>query len=150
MFIRQGLKIVIGASLAIALTLPGAASAQGLFGAPPDDAAAPPPAAPAARAPKAVVKKKPRRPVAPKEATHVNVINKRDATLVELSVVSQTAKNAAPQIVAHDLASGKRVTTALAKRGGCIYSVNGTFDDQSTVEISALDLCKDNNLNLVE
>ncbi|HWG06621.1 MAG TPA: hypothetical protein VG271_16535 [Beijerinckiaceae bacterium] len=80
----------------------------------------------------------------------MNVINERAATLVELSVVSQSARNAAPQVVAHDLATGKKVTAALAKRGGCVYGVSGTFDDQSTVEISAVDLCKDNDLNLVE
>jgi hypothetical protein len=153
MFSRQVSRIIFGAAFTAALAMPCVTSAQGLFGAPPDDAATPSAdtsAAPSAQAPKAAVKRKPRKPVAPKEASRVNVVNQRDATLVELSIVSQAARNAAPQVVAHDLASGKKVTAALAKRGGCVYSVSGTFDDQSTVEISAVDLCKDNNLNLVE
>ena len=86
----------------------------------------------------------------PKAVAKINVINDRDATLVELSVTSTTAKDAKPQVVAHDLKSGQKVSAPLAKNGGCIYDVSGNFDDQSTVEQSAVDFCKDANLNLVE
>ena len=146
-------RAVLGSLLAIALSIPGFASAQGLFGTPTADPNTPPAdtaAAPAAPAPKPIAKKKPRKPAVPKQASRVNVANKRAATLVQLSLVSQSAKNAKPQIVAHDLPSGNKVVAPLAKNGGCIYSVSGAFDDQSTIELSAVDLCKDNNLNLIE
>jgi hypothetical protein len=142
--------------LAIALDAPGIASGQSLFAAPPGQTKAAPAdatanAAPAASPKKAAaVKPKPRKPTNPTQASKVNVINERKATLVELSLTSETTKDAKPQIVAHDLPGGKKISTPLAKKGGCIYSVSGTFDDQSTIELSALDLCKDDNLNLVE
>ena len=58
----------------------------------------------------------------PTNASMVNIRNERAATLVELSVTSTTAKDAQPQIVAHDLTSGKKISAKLAKKGGCIYA----------------------------
>ena len=158
--IRRSVKTALGSVLAIAiLAAPGVASAQSLFGTPaPDMSSTPTSSAPAA-APaatnqrsrkKRVAKRKPTKPEVPKAAAQVNVINDRAATLVELSVTSTTAKDAKPQVVAHDLKSGQKVSAPLAKNGGCIYAVSGNFDDQSTIEQSAVDFCKDNNLNLVE
>jgi hypothetical protein len=159
MLIRHPVKTALGLVLAIAiLTAPGVASAQSLFGAPAPDASSTPassaPPAASAAAPaaakKPVAKRMPRKPAVPKAAAKVTIINNRDATLVELSVTSTTARNAKPQVVAHDLKSGQKVSAPLAKNGGCIYEVSGDFDDQSTVEQAAVDFCKDANLNLVE
>ena len=156
MRIRHPVKTAFGSVLAIAIAASDVASAQSLFDSPaPKDSSSPsfsrPLAASAApaKAKKAVAKKL-RKPTVVTNASRVNIINKRAATLVELSVISMTAKDAQPQIVAHDLAPGKTISAKLAKKGGCLYLVSGTFDDQSTVDPSKQDLCKDNNLILVE
>jgi hypothetical protein len=149
-------KTVLGPILALAIMAPGIAPAQSLFGAPSagsattDAGAAASPASAAAHEKKSVDRKVTQKSVPSKDATKVNVFNERGATLVELSLTSDTAKDPKPQIVAHDLASGKKITATLARKGGCIFSVSGKFDDESTIELSALDLCKDNNLNLIE
>jgi hypothetical protein len=116
----------------------------------PDTSSSTPTAAAPAKSKKPIAKKTAMKPAVPKTVAKVNVINDRDATLVELSVISTTAKDATPQIVARDLKSGQKISAPLAKNGGCIYDVSGNFDDQSTVEQSAVDFCKDANLDLVE
>lgn len=107
---------------------------------------------PPAKAPvkKAVAKKRPTKPAPPKAVAKINIANDRAATLVELSVTSTTVKDAKPQIVAHNLKTGQKISAPLAKKGGCIYDVSGTFDDQSTVAQSAVDFCDDANLDLIE
>lgn len=79
----------------------------------------------------------------------VVVTNARSATLVELALVSRN-KKVEPVIVARGLAAGTASRAALPKNGGCIYDVDGVFDDETTVEIAGLNLCKDGNLRLVE
>jgi hypothetical protein len=157
--IRHPVKAALGSVLAIAiLAAPGLAAAQSLFAAPAPDtssspAASTPPDASAtapAKAKRPVARKAAAKPAVPKTVAKINISNNRDATLVELSVISTTAKDATPQIVARDLKSGQKVTAPLAKNGGCIYDVSGNFDDQSTVEQAAVDFCKDANINLVE
>lgn len=157
MRVGRFLRIAFGSVLAGAiLAVPGAASAQSLFGTQTPTISSPPAASPPTTARKTIVKRKTivrrrrRRRAVPTNASRVTVINKRAVTLVELSVISKTAKDAKPQIVAHDLAGGKKASARLAKKGGCIYAVSGKFADHSTVEAATLDLCKDNNLNLVE
>ena len=88
--------------------------------------------------------------VAARDAAKVNVNNKRSSTLVELTVTSNSAANAQPQMVASGLIAGKRKTSNLSKKGGCLYDVAGSFDDESTIEVAGMDLCKDPNINLVE
>ncbi len=144
---------------ALALALGGAAlvasapaRAQSLFNstpAPAVEAAAEQAAGAATRATaparKAVAKK-----TTAKHAARVNIVNKRGATLVELAVVSKSAANAQPQVVAAGLLAGKRKTSNLTKNGGCVYDISGEFDDESTIEVSGLDLCRDGTINLVE
>lgn len=79
----------------------------------------------------------------------VVVSNARAATLVELALVSRNAK-VEPVVVARGLAAGASMRAALPKGGGCVYDVDGLFDDQTTVEIAGLNLCRDGNLRLVE
>jgi hypothetical protein len=131
---------------------PDLAIAQSMFDPTPTaPAAAPAPAVaqdagaePAAK-PKAKPKKR-----APREATRVNVNNRRSATLLQLEVTSASSPGAKAQVVAAELASGKRKTSNLARRGGCIYNISGSFDDESTVEVAGMDLCKDANINLTD
>ena len=99
---------------------------------------------------KKVKKPAPKKKVAARDAAKVNVNNKRSSTLVELTVTSKSAANAQPQIVASGLIAGKRKTSNLTKKGGCLYDVAGSFDDESTIEVAGMDLCKDPNINLVE
>ncbi len=95
-----------------------------------------------------------RKPAAKKpagrNAAKVNIVNKRGSTLVELAVVSKASATAQPQMVASGLLAGKRKTSNLARNGGCIYDISGAFDDESNIEVSGFDLCKDPTINLVE
>ena len=137
------------------------ANAQSLFG-DPTPTTAPAAAAAAAAGDAAVaagsaaaktVKKvvaKPKKKVAARDASKININNKRGATLVELTVTSKANANANPQLIAAGLLSGKKKTSNLAKKGGCLYDVSGTFDDESTIEVAGMDLCKDTTINLVE
>ncbi len=159
---RRTIAAITGALGAIALIgmTSSSATAQSLFGSSPAPAEAAAGAAAATgeaaasaatSAARAVAKKPVKKKVAAsRDASKVNVVNKRSATLVELSVTSKSAASAQPQIVASGLIAGKRKTSNLAKRGGCIYDVSGEFDDESTIEVAGMDLCKDTTINLVE
>lgn len=143
------LALALGGAVLIASAPAGAQSMFNTTPAPAAEAVAQEAGAAATRA-AAPARKPAAKKVAAKNATKVNVINKRGATLVELAVVSKSAANAQPQIVAAGLTAGKRKTSNLAKNGGCVYDVSGEFDDESTIEVSGLDLCRDANINLVE
>lgn len=146
------------AALVIALggvaLLAAPAGAQSLFNTTPAPAVEAPVAeavgAATAAAVRAATPRKAAKKPAAKNAAKVNIVNKRGATLVELAVLSKSAANAQPQMVASGLLAGKRKTTNLTRNGGCIYDVSGAFDDESTIEVTGLDLCKDANINLVE
>lgn len=79
----------------------------------------------------------------------ISITNARSAMLVELAVISHNAK-VEPAIVARSLASGTATRAALPKAGGCIYDIDGLFEDETTVQITGLNLCKDARINLVE
>ena len=127
---RLSVVTLLSAGLAVALVaLPAMAQ----------DAA--PDAAPVA-AP--VKKKKP----APK-ALQVQVLNQRDATLVEVAVIGRV-KNARTLVLASDLAPGGRKAIKIPANQGCLFSVTGSFDDESTIDVPVVNLCKDPRITLVE
>lgn len=101
-------------------------------------------AAPAAPAPAAAKPKKP----APK-ILEVQILNRRDATLVELSVLGNT-KGAKPIVLASGLGSGGKMIGKIPAKAGCVFQINGSFDDDSTLEVATVNLCKDRRITLTE
>ena len=79
----------------------------------------------------------------------VLVVNGRSVALRELTLTS-TASPDKSAVVATDLAPGARVVGKLPAKAGCEFSVTGTFDDETTIDLSAVEVCKDRTLNLVE
>jgi hypothetical protein len=103
-------------------------------------------AAPEATAPAAPAKK--RKPAAPK-VLQVQILNQRDVTLVELAVLGRT-KGATTTVIASSVSPGGRMIGKIPAKQGCVFSVSGSFDDESTVEVPAVNLCKDPRITLVE
>ena len=79
----------------------------------------------------------------------VLVDNRREANLLELTLTSR-AKGVKPTVIAKDLAAGAKLNAKLPAKGGCVYDVAGTFDDESVLEVAGVNLCKDRRLTLVE
>jgi hypothetical protein len=96
----------------------------------------------------AKVAAKPKKPAIP--AGKIAIDNRRDAVLVELSLTPSGGKSTAPIVVAHDLPAGQKIIVPLPKKAGCVFSVSGSFDDESTVDVPPQNLCKDGAINLVE
>gem|GEM_PF-4360115 len=101
-------------------------------------APAPDPAAPVA---------KPKKP-APK-ILNVLVINQRDATLVDLSILGRV-KNARTVLIASGVGPGGKKAAKVPANQSCLFSVSGSFDDESTVDVPTVNLCKDPRITLVE
>ena len=79
----------------------------------------------------------------------VIVDNRRQATLVELTITSKD-RNGGAAVIARDVSPGGRVNAKLPAKGGCVWDVSGSFDDESTLEVASVNLCKDPRLTLVE
>lgn len=77
----------------------------------------------------------------------VLVDNKREAALVELAVVT---KGGEVITVATNLAAGQQVNGKVPNKAGCVVSVDGMFEDGTTVEVANVNLCKDKRITLVE
>ncbi len=87
------------------------------------------------------------KPAAKAVAADVLVDNRREATLLELSV---KAKGAEEVVLAKDLGPGAKLTAKLPAKAGCVFDVSGFFDDESVLEVAGVNLCKDKRLTLVE
>ena len=87
------------------------------------------------------------KPAAKAVAADVLVDNRREATLLELSL---KAKGAEEVVVAKDLGPGAKLTAKLPAKAGCVFDVSGFFDDESVLEVAGVNLCKDKSLTLVE
>ncbi|MDB5597434.1 MAG: hypothetical protein JWM36_4395 [Hyphomicrobiales bacterium] len=72
----------------------------------------------------------------------ITISNARESTLLELAIVSKN-KKLEPEIVARGLETGGSTKAKLPKTGGCIYDIDGLFEDQTTIQLSGLNLCKD-------
>ena len=103
--------------------------------------------APAKAAAKPAAAKAAAKPVAGKNTILVD--NRREATLVELTISSKD-RNGGAAVIARDVSPGGRVNAKLPAKGGCIWDVSGSFDDESTLEVASVNLCKDPRLTLVE
>ena len=140
-------RISLASALALSVVASGAAFAQ---------APASPAAAKAATAKPAAAKPakaaKVQKPVAVKVAKGKLLIdNRRDSALTELSLQPAGAKaGTEPTVVAKELAAGQKITVALPAKSGCVFNINGSFEDESTLDVPASDLCKDPVITLVE
>ncbi len=132
-------RITMASVLAFSVTASGAAFAQ----APTASAAATKAAKPATKAQKTAVVKVPK--------GKLLIDNHRDSTLTELSLQPAGANaGTEPTVVAKQLEAGKKITIALPAKSGCVFNVNGTFEDESTLDVPERDLCKDPVITLVE
>ena len=82
-------------------------------------------------------------------AADVLVDNRREATLLELTIKSK-AKGAEEIVLARDLGPGAKQTAKLPAKAGCVFDVSGAFDDESVLEVAGVNLCKDKRMTLVE
>ena len=149
---RLKLAAAFAAASIAAACATGAAVAQvQSLGAP---AAAEAPAAeeaakPAARKPakRKKVAKKPKGEAIPRNGAII-VTNRRDATLVELTATPEKGGN--PVVLARDLAAGGKANAKLPAKAGCVFSLSGTFEDESSMDAASINLCRDGRVNLVE
>ena len=84
----------------------------------------------------------------PAAVADVLVDNRREATLMELTLKSK-AKGAEDIVLAKDLGPGTKLTAKLPAKAGCVFDVSGFFDDESVLEVAGVNLCKDKRLTLV-
>jgi len=89
------------------------------------------------------------KPAAKPVVADVLVDNRREATLLELTIKSK-AKGAEDIVLAKDLGPGTKLTAKLPAKAGCVFDVSGSFDDESVLEVAGVNLCKDKRLTLVE
>ena len=89
------------------------------------------------------------KPAAKVVSADVLVDNRREATLLELTIKSK-AKGAEDIVLAKDLGPGTKLTAKLPAKSGCVFDVSGSFDDESVLEVAGVNLCKDKRLTLVE
>jgi len=89
------------------------------------------------------------KPAAKPAAADVLVDNRREATLLELSIKSK-ASGAEEIVLAKDLGPGAKLTAKLPAKSGCVFDVSGSFDDESVLEVAGVNLCKDKRMTLVE
>ena len=147
-------RISLASLLAFSVVVSGQAFAQ----APANPAAAKPAAAKPAAAKPAAAKPAAAKTAKAQKAAAVKVPkgklmidNRRNTELSELSLQPAGAKaGTEPTIVAKALAAGQKITVALPAKAGCVFNINGTFDDESTLDVPASDLCKDPVITLVE
>ena len=138
-----------GKSSALVALIIGVALAAGPAGAQtaqPDAPAANAPAATVADAPPAKAAVKPHRKTTP--TVVVLVTNSRAVALTELDAAAAGGAQA-KQIVAN-LAPGKKTSVKIPHGKSCVFDLHGAYADGSSTDLTSVDLCKDNKVNLVE
>ena len=118
------------AALAIGALAAGAACAQ----------TAPP--APKAKAPVARMQKKAAASVV------VAITNSRSVALSELDATP--AGLFIPKAIVRNVAPGKKVSATVPTNEDCVYDLHGIYADGSTTDSTSVDICKDQNVNLVD
>jgi hypothetical protein len=105
--------------------------------------AAPPAAAPADAAGDKTTPKPKARPL-----VSVTVTNHRAVGLKELDAAG--AGGPKTKKIVTKLAPGGKTVIKLGKGKDCLYDFHAVYDDGTSADISAIDVCKDKALNLVE
>lgn len=78
----------------------------------------------------------------------VVVTNSRAVALTELDATPSGLF--IPKAIVRNLAPGKKTSATVATDKDCIYDLRGMYVDGSVTESPGVDLCKDQNVNLVE
>ena len=130
------------ASVVCAALMTRAASAQTAPPVPAPAANAPVANAPPAAAPVAKPRKKVTRSVV------VVVTNSRSVVLTELDATPSGGTQ--PKTIVSNLAPGKKISVTVATIKSCVFNLHGAYADGSSTDSTSVDLCKDQNVNLVE
>lgn len=136
-------------ALAIVALLAGGLIANGARAQSSDATPAAPAAAPAGDTAKPMAKPKPkRRAAAPSATIDVTVTNHRSIGLTELDA----GPSGSPAIkkVLKNLAAGRKAVFKLPRGEDCNFDLHGIYDDGTSTNFSAVDLCNDNKVNLVD
>jgi archaellum component FlaG (FlaF/FlaG flagellin family) len=78
----------------------------------------------------------------------VVVANSRDVALTELDATP--AGLYLPKKILSNLAPGKKASATVATDKDCVFDLHGVYADGSTTDSTSVDLCKDQNVNLVQ
>jgi hypothetical protein len=82
-------------------------------------------------------------------AVVLQVTNSRKVGLKELDVTAQG--QFLPIKILGALGSGKKATAKVSTaKGDCVFDIRGTYDDGSKTESLGVDVCKDQNVNLLD
>jgi hypothetical protein len=105
-------------------------------------------AAPAAPAPADAAGDKAKPKAKPKPLVAVTVTNHRKVGLKELDAAG--AGGPKTKKIVTKLAPGDKTVIKLGKGKDCLYDFHAIYDDGTSADISAIDVCKDKALDLVE
>jgi glucose/arabinose dehydrogenase len=132
-------------ALALAIVIAAGVTSDGAFAQNDAAPAAAPDAAPAAgEATPAKQKPKPKA----KPTVAVVVTNHRSVGLKELSAAA--AGGPKSKKIVTDLKSGAKKTVRLGKGKDCLYDFHATYDDGASADLTSVDICKDQTIDLVE
>ena len=139
---------VVGAAL-----MTGAATAQTAAPAANVPAAsvanAPPTGAPVAKTQKKVKRKAQQKAHAKVTSSVVVVVtNSRSVALSELEATP--SGKTLPNTIVSNLAPGKTISVTVTTVKACVFNLHGAYADGSNTDSTSVDLCKDQNVNLVE
>lgn len=103
----------------------------------------PPPAADAAKPAVKMMKKAHKGPA----SVSVVVTNARAVGLAELTAAPDGGE---AKTIVKGLKPGKKKVVSVAHGKSCMFDLHAIYDDSSTTDNAAVDLCKDKTINLVE
>jgi hypothetical protein len=78
----------------------------------------------------------------------VVVTNSRSVALSELDATP--SGGTLPNTIVSNLAPGKTISVTVATVKACVFNLHGAYADGSNTDSTSVDLCKDQNVNLVE
>jgi hypothetical protein len=81
-------------------------------------------------------------------AVVLQITNSRTVALKELDATPSGMF--IPKAILRGLAPGKKSTAKLATDKDCVFDLRGEYADGSSTESKGVDLCKDQNVNLVD
>jgi hypothetical protein len=88
------------------------------------------------------------KPKAKPSTVAVVVTNHRSVGLKELSAAA--AGGSKTKKIVSDLKSGAKKTVRLGKGKDCLYDFHATYDDGASADLTSVDICKDQTIDLVE
>ncbi len=78
----------------------------------------------------------------------VAIANNRAVALTSLDAMPAGGGDVVP--LASALGAGKKTTAKVPHDKACLFDLHGAFEDGSTTDVQAMNLCKDKKINLVE